>query len=360
MPLKEFAARVWDRVRPHQWVSERWPAKSGRGIVPQRDPTDEDVEQVRSEIAALRHEWRVDPGLARNFVPYDRPMLRAIRAALLKAGGDMFSREGGARDLADHLFRRLELDRVQCVPWLSSAFPLRSARILEVGCGTGSSTASLAEQGCELIALDIDSSSLEVAATRCRVMGLRGVDFRCMNGTEIGARFPPQSFDAAIFVASLEHMTLAERRQSLAAAWSLIAKGGHLVVTDTPNRLWHLDEHTSFLSFLYWLPDEMAAEYMQKFSPRKDLAAELAGKDLLAFQRAGRGVSFHELELAIAPLAELEVLSGKHAFLRERNPSLRASWARSDDPAYIRVLSRSQPGVPELFYERSLEVVIRK
>src|SRR6185295_3548288 len=56
----------------------------------------------------------------------------------------------GREDLAAHLEGRLRLDRMKVAPWLDATRPLRGCRILEIGCGTGSSTVALAEQGAEV------------------------------------------------------------------------------------------------------------------------------------------------------------------------------------------------------------------
>jgi glycosyltransferase involved in cell wall biosynthesis/2-polyprenyl-3-methyl-5-hydroxy-6-metoxy-1,4-benzoquinol methylase len=325
-----------------------------------RDESEDPFDRMRSEIEQIRQDWPLELALSRNVIDYDRRMFDTIRAALLAAAGPMFAWEGGAWDLGNHIFRRLELDRAQFIPWLSAAFTLAGARVLEIGCGTGASTAALAEQGCTLTAIDIDKGAVAVAQTRCRVMGLSGVDFRIVNAAELAEHFAPGSFDCVIYFASLEHMTTAERRKTLAAAWSLLPLGGHLVITDAPNRLWHTDEHTSFLPLFHWLPDEMAAEYMQKFSLRKDLVAEIAGKGVAGLCHYGRGVSFHEIDLAIAPVKELQVLVGKDEFMRGRNPGLAKQWEGSDDQVYSTLLRRLLPGVPAAFFERSIEVVIRK
>jgi len=99
---------------------------------------------------------------------------------------------------------------------------------------------------------------------------------------------------------------------------------------------------------------------MQKFSPRKDLVADLAGKGVAGLSSAGRGVSFHDLDLAIAPVGELEVLVGKDEFLRGRNPRLAAEWRQSDAATYCALLRHLLPSVPAAFFEKSIEVIIRK
>jgi len=162
---------------------------------------------MRSYIEQTRREWPVDAAIGSKFVVCDRIAFVTIRTALLRAAGPMFAWEGGDRDLEDHIFRRLELDRVQFAPWLSTAFRLDSARVLEIGCGTGASTAALAEQGCRLTAIDIDANAVGVARTRCAAMGLPGVDFRTVNATELDEHFAPGAFDCIIYFASLEHMS---------------------------------------------------------------------------------------------------------------------------------------------------------
>ena len=47
------------------------------------------------------------------------------------------------QDLNAHLHVRLESDRRFVIPWLNSARPLKGMRVLEVGCGTGSSSVCL-------------------------------------------------------------------------------------------------------------------------------------------------------------------------------------------------------------------------
>ncbi|HEY6454231.1 MAG TPA: hypothetical protein VIY90_03010, partial [Steroidobacteraceae bacterium] len=53
-------------------------------------------------------------------------------------------------DLDAHLWGRLQNDRRIIVPWLNAQRRLHGLRILEIGCGTGSSTVALAEQGAQV------------------------------------------------------------------------------------------------------------------------------------------------------------------------------------------------------------------
>jgi 2-polyprenyl-3-methyl-5-hydroxy-6-metoxy-1,4-benzoquinol methylase len=136
-------------------------------------------------------------------------------------GKDKYSPDGYERDLRAHLQSRLDEDRHTVVPWLDRAGNLAGKRILEIGCGTGSSTVALAEQGAKVTGIDLDAGALAVAKDRLRLYGL---DSRvlCLNSLEMLDTFGTQAFDTIIFFACLEHMTIAERLSSLRDAWAML------------------------------------------------------------------------------------------------------------------------------------------
>ena len=152
-------------------------------------------------------------------------------------------------DLKAHLHTRLEGDRRFVIPWLNAARPLKGMRVLEIGCGTGSSSVALAEQGAHVTAIDIDSAALEVARERCRIHGVN-VDIREASASALRSFGP---MDAVFYFAVLEHMIQEERLQSLTEAWSVLSAGGLLAIIETPNRLWFFDQHTAQLPFYNWL-----------------------------------------------------------------------------------------------------------
>src|SRR5262245_12969850 len=71
--------------------------------------------------------------------------------------GQLEEMKGGIKD---QLTERLKKFREQVVPWLNNSKLLNGASILEVGCGTGSSTVAFAEQGADVTAIDLDEDSL--------------------------------------------------------------------------------------------------------------------------------------------------------------------------------------------------------
>lgn len=264
----------------------------------------------------------------------------------------------GRSTLGMHLSDRLHLDRFQFVPWIDHVLPLPNSNILEIGCGTGSATVSLAEQGATMTALDLHAEALEATALRCR---LHGLDVTCINGNaqDLGKLFRPGQFNMIIFFAVLEHMTLAERRSSLEAAWALLSPGQFLCITDTPNRLWPYDSHTSFLPFFHWLPDELAFAYSEH-SPRfpfKTRFREPSREANLNFIRHGRGVSYHEIELA---LKAVDIISDQTSYLTARNPAKFLKRLLARDGRREKMLNDYAPALPRALFRENLNLILRR
>ena len=247
------------------------------------------------------------------------------------------------------------------VPWLDEVRPLQSASILEIGCGTGCSTVALAEQGAEVTAIDVDAGSLTVASERCLAYGL-DVSFAHANATEVDKLFAGRHFDYIIFYASLEHMTVEERMSAMRATWQMLSVGGLWCVIETPNRLWYYDDHTSLLPFHMWLPDELAFEY-SRFSPRNnyhELYREYTDEAKLHFLRRGRGVSFHEFELAMKPVRALKIKSSLNVMNKQGGLLGLLKWRRSNEYRYLSLLRRIAPELHEGFLQSSLYLIIEK
>jgi ubiquinone/menaquinone biosynthesis C-methylase UbiE len=292
----------------------------------------------------------------------ERVVEQALRRHYFRSMPDGYlETEWGRSDLEHHVTGRLHLDRTIVVPWLGGIRELAGARVLEIGCGTGSSTVALAERGADVVALDVDEASLAVARERCRQ---HGVDVRFVEGN--AAALPPdvrdEKFDLIIFYASLEHMTLDERLAAIAQTWDMLPGGGLWSMIDTPNRLWYFDFHTSLLPFFQWLPDELAFAY-SRFSDRprfNDLYREPDADSVLHFLRRGRGVSFHELELVMGRVSTLRIAGWLDWEKQTKSWLERLRGLSSVDRRYRRFLRQAVPAVPEAFLQPRLDVVIRK
>ncbi|MGD0190189.1 MAG: class I SAM-dependent methyltransferase [Rhizomicrobium sp.] len=268
-----------------------------------------------------------------------------------------YSPDSYRSDLEDHLYKRLELDRTTNIPWLDSVCSLPGKKILEIGCGTGSSTVALAEQGAKVIGIDIDEDALRVACDRCRIYDV-DAEVIALRAEDIAESFGADAFDVIVFFASLEHMTIAERLRALRSAWTALRTGGALAIVETPNRLWYFDEHTSRLPFFHWLPDELAFEYSQ-FSPRQNFNNLYRLRDASSedhFLRRGRGVSFHEFDIAIDRVQNLHVVSSLSAY----QGIVRRLRTSVLDRRYKAILKVVHAGVHDGFFDPNLDLVIEK
>lgn len=224
-------------------------------------------------------------------------------------------------DFADHLYGRLENDRRAVIPWLNSVQALENASVLEIGCGTGTSTVALCEQRARVTAIDVSDGAMDAARDRLSLYGLEAEILR-MNAADIREELPGRRFDFIIFFASLEHMTFDERIRSIRAAFEMLTPSGHLVLAEIPNRLWYFDGHTSWEPFFHWLPDHLAMEYA-RLTRRGDFNRGFDAEnpeDALRFARWGRGVSYHEIEIALGGRNRFRVDSSMNAFYHIPDP----------------------------------------
>ncbi len=267
-------------------------------------------------------------------------------------------------NLTSHNFGRLENFRSRHIYFLDKLIGLKGKKVLEIGCGTGSSSIALAEQEATVYGLDVDDKSLILAKERTELYGLTDkIELKKGNATEIDQIYQHDFFDIVIFFASIEHMTYDERIDSLKAAWKVLKKGGALCILGTPNRLWMFDSHTSYLPFYDWLPDELAYKYTQ-FSTRQYFN-KLYKRDFNAtreeFARWGRGVSYHELELAIKHITEIPVIGDLHSFERPKTLIQKLAYKRTDEYKYKQILANQGPkGLDMGFYEYYLDIAVRK
>ncbi len=264
-------------------------------------------------------------------------------------------------EIGDTFAGRVTIARRYVVPWLSRARPLEGCRILEIGCGAGASTIAFAEQGCHITGVDIDSEAIAKAEKLCKAHGF-DANFLVANATDVPRVLAGQRFDFIIFYASIEHMTHEERIEAIRGTWNMLAPGDFWCITGTPNRLWLYDYHTAYLPFYFWLPDDLAMAYAAQ-SKRKgfrELYTDRSEENTLHFLRRGRGVSYHEFDLAMRPTPTLDVISSMGIEWREQRALNKWRWQFTNDFAYEKCLRRAAPDIHPGFFQRSLDILIRK
>lgn len=266
----------------------------------------------------------------------------------------------GRADLANHFEGRLCNDRREVIPWLESLGALNNRRILEIGCGTGSSTVALAEQGALVTGVDVNDGNVAVARERCAAYGLNP-EFVVGNAAEMGDWATPAGYELVIFFATLEHLTISERLAALRAAWACVAPGGIMVIFEAPNRLWWFDSHTARLPFFHWLPDELAMPVSRE-SPRpwmRELygnAERASPEQMLDFARRGRGVSYHEIMIALGREVMLSVRGDFPSWRRSSVLLAMVKWRLSRNGRYQRLLRELGGDIPRAYFERDLSL----
>lgn len=276
---------------------------------------------------------------------------------------DYFLTEEGRAVLRVQLCLRISQASDVFVPWLQQAVGLEGARVLEIGCGSASSTAGLARAGAVVTGIDIKGKSLVMGRRRMELLGFPATFIEAepnwleapLDADDFGG-----PYDLVACYAVLEHLQIRERLNLLAMVRQVMARDGAKFATfETPNRFAPFDWHSTKLAFSEMLPDELAYEYIRARSPmqghpahRYDAYSPEARQHIY---RRGRGVSWHEFELAFG-LGNIEiVLDGYSPRSQQKN--------YKGDPAYETALAnlfaQLDPPVPRGFCRPSLELLIK-
>ena len=286
----------------------------------------------------------------------------SLREILMPKNGNNGGAEITEEELNEHLVKRIAKFRNKVIPWINNLYPLQNATVLEIGCGTGSSTVALAEQGAKVYAIDINDASLQVAHRRLQLYKQEATLIPC-NAMEIKSKLGHISFDCIIFFATLEHLINEERIAALRMAWDMLDKGRILCVIEAPNRLWHHDFHTSLLPFNMWLPDDLAYQYA-RFSKRekfRELYSDNPPGNMLGFLRRGRGVSYHEFDVAIENFDHSQVISSLEEFSKRKFiGAIYDRFRHRHYCAFKNILKKVGPKIHTGFYEPWLDILIRK
>lgn len=124
--------------------------------------------------------------------------------------------------------------------------------VLDVGCGTGTLAVMLKQQHpqVEVVALDPDAKALDRAKRKAEHAGV-AINFLCGFGDAVP--YPDGSFDRVLSSFMLHHLTLAEKRATLADIARVLKPDGTLHIldfvsaTDRPRgiiaRMLHTDDH---------------------------------------------------------------------------------------------------------------------
>jgi 2-polyprenyl-3-methyl-5-hydroxy-6-metoxy-1,4-benzoquinol methylase len=149
--------------------------------------------------------------------------------------------------------------RYATIAYLDDAQMSKPLRILDYGCGAGSSTLALARlfPNADISGCDYAVRLLEIARMRAEHYALHNLSFAAVpaDGASQGA---VAEFDIAFLNAVFEHLLPRERPLVLESIWRSLKPGGILVLNQTPHRWFPIETHTSGLPLVNYLPDAMA------------------------------------------------------------------------------------------------------
>jgi 2-polyprenyl-3-methyl-5-hydroxy-6-metoxy-1,4-benzoquinol methylase len=159
--------------------------------------------------------------------------------------------------------------RYSIVAYFDDEIFTRRLRILDYGCGAGSSTITLARlfPNADIVGFDINPAFLEIARRRAKHYGLDRVSYAKVEKT--GFVEGVSDFDMAFLNAVYEHLLPSERSSVLASTWRALNAGGILIVNQTPYRWFPVETHTSGLPLINYLPDRLALLAVHKLSKRR-------------------------------------------------------------------------------------------
>jgi 2-polyprenyl-6-hydroxyphenyl methylase/3-demethylubiquinone-9 3-methyltransferase len=193
-------------------------------------------------------------------------------------------------------FRPLHLLNPVRAQFIAARTSLSGRRVLDVGCGGGLLSESLARAGAQVTGIDLAPGMVEVARLHAAEGGL-AIDYRVASAEEL-AQAGPGQFDVVTCMEMLEHVP--DPAAMTASLVRLLAPGGALFVS-TLNR--------NLKSFLLAI---VGAEYILRLIPRGTHEYErlIRPAELARWARAA-GLSLRELAgIEFNPLTGHVALSG--------------------------------------------------
>lgn len=132
----------------------------------------------------------------------------------------------------DSEFRPLHQINPLRLEWINQLSPLEGQKVLDVGCGGGILSDSMARKGAEVTGIDLASKALRVARLHALEAQTPRVQYREVSVEEL-AQESPGSFDTVTCMEMLEHVP---DPQSVVTACARLVKPGGWVFFSTINR----------------------------------------------------------------------------------------------------------------------------
>ena len=199
---------------------------------------------------------------------------------------------------ADGEFRPLHQINPLRLDWINSLSPLSGARVVDIGCGGGILSDSMARKGAHVLGVDLASKALRVARLHALDAQTPNIEYREVSAEMLAAELPGH-FDTVTCMEMLEHVP---DPASVVKACADLVKPGGWVFFSTINR------NTKAVMFAI-----VGAEYLLKLLPRgtHEYAKMIRPSELASYCRA----------------AGLDV---RHTSGMEHNPLTQRFWLSAD------------------------------
>jgi 2-polyprenyl-6-hydroxyphenyl methylase/3-demethylubiquinone-9 3-methyltransferase len=193
-------------------------------------------------------------------------------------------------------FRPLHQINPLRLAWIDGLVPLAGLRVLDVGCGGGILSDSMARKGADVTGIDLSSKALKVAQLHALEAGTTQVSYREISA-EAMALEQPASFDVVTCMEMLEHVP---DPASVVRACAALVKPGGWVFFSTINR--------NPKSFLFAI---VGAEYLLQMLPKgtHEYAKMIRPSELARYCRAADLPLEHTRGLEYNPLSQRYWLS---------------------------------------------------
>jgi 2-polyprenyl-6-hydroxyphenyl methylase/3-demethylubiquinone-9 3-methyltransferase len=212
---------------------------------------------------------------------------------------------------ADGEFRPLHQINPLRLGWINGLCPLAGKQVLDVGCGGGILTDSMARSGAQATGIDLSTKALRIAQLHALDAQTPNVQYREISAEAI-AQAQPESFDVVTCMEMLEHVP---DPASVVQACATLVKPGGWVFFSTLNR-----NPKSFMLAI------VGAEYVLGMLPRgtHEYAKMIKPSELAGFCRR----------------ADLNVM---HSRGMSHNPITQRYWL-NDDTSVNYLLATQKPG----------------
>jgi len=209
---------------------------------------------------------------------------------------------------------------------------LKDKKILDFGCGTGSTTVALAQNSEKVYAFDIDDESIEISKQRINEHGLNSrVQFLCSDDINT-YKDSIGTFDLIVVNGVIEHIPLSRtglRKKIMLSLFELLNKSGHIFINETPNRLWPYDFHSTQLWWLPWTKPGSEWAYNRAVKKGRYSDAPRISKGPLGLEEVGVwGVTYWEVKSYFEgqQFVCLNVLNGHNRHLHYLNRDVHYSF----------------------------------